>query len=73
MNNNLTVVVIGVLAASILLTGASTPIFAQENMTMNTSASKPVENTTELPDTGMGMDGNTRMGNNTSDDSTTSQ
>ena len=73
MNNILTVAVIDVLAASILLTGASTPIFAQENMTMNTSSSTSVENTTELPDTGMGMDGNTRMGNNTSDDSTTSQ
>jgi hypothetical protein len=73
MNNILTVAVIDVLAASILLTGASTPIFAQENMTTNTSSSTPVENTTELPDTGMGMDGNTRMGNNTSDDSTTSQ
>ena len=45
MNNILTVAVIGVLAASILLIGASTSVFAQENMTMNTSSSTPVENT----------------------------
>lgn len=72
MNNILTVAVIGILAASILLIGASTPIFALENMTMNTSSS-PVENTTELTDTGMGMDANTMMGNSTSDNSTTAQ
>ena len=72
MNNILTVAVIGVLAASILLIGASTPVFAQENMTMNTS-STPVDNTTEMSDTGMGMDANTMMGNSTSDNSTTTQ
>ncbi len=49
------------------------PVFAQENMTMNTSSSTPVENTTELSDTGMGMDANTMMGNSTSDNSTTTQ
>ena len=73
MNNILTIAVIGVLAASILLIGASTPVFAQENMTMNTSSSTPVDNTTEMSDTGMGMDANTMMGNSTSDNSTTTQ
>jgi hypothetical protein len=62
-----------VLAASILLIGASTPVFAQENMTMNTSSSTPVDNTTEISATGMGMDANTMMGNSTSDNSTTTQ
>ncbi|MDN5867262.1 MAG: hypothetical protein L0H55_07665 [Candidatus Nitrosocosmicus sp.] len=71
MNNILVVAVIGVWAASILLIGASTPVFAQENMTMNTSSSSPVENTTELTDTDMGMDGNTMMDNSTTDNSTT--
>jgi hypothetical protein len=73
MNNILTVAVIGVLAASVLLVGASPLVFAQENMTMNSSSSVPVENTTELTDTGMGMDANTMMGNTTSDNSTTTQ
>ena len=73
MNNVLTIAVIGVLAASILLIGASTPAFAQENMTMNTSSAVPVENTTDLSDTGIGMDANTMMGNSTSDNSTTTQ
>jgi len=73
MNNILTMAVIGVLAASVLLVGASTPVFAQENMTMNSSSPTPVENTTEMSDTGMGMDANTMMGNNTSDNSTTTQ
>ena len=73
MNNILTIAVIGVLAASVLLVGASTPVFAQENMTMNSSSPTPVENTTEMSDTGMGMDANTMMGNNTSDNSTTTQ
>ena len=71
MNNILTLAVIDFLAASILLMGASTPVFAQENMTMNTSSSTPVENTTEMSDTGIGMDTNTMMGNSTSDNSTT--
>ena len=73
MNNILTIAVIGVLAASILLIGASTPVFAQQNMTMNSSSPTPVENTTEMSDTGMGMDANTMMGNNASDNSTTTQ
>ena len=73
MNNILTIAVIGVLAASILLIGASTSAFAQENMTMNSSSPTPVENTTEVSDTGMGMDANTMTGNNTSDNSTTTQ
>jgi hypothetical protein len=64
MNNILTIAVMTVLAASILLTGASIPVFAQENMTMNNS-STPVQNTTELTDTGMGMDANMKMGNST--------
>jgi len=42
-------------------------------MTMNSSSPTPVENTTEMSDTGMGMDANTMMGNNTSDNSTTTQ
>lgn len=72
MNNILTVAIIAVLATSVLLIGANTPVFAQENMTMNTS-STPVDNTTQLSDTGMGMDANTMMGNSTSDNSTTIQ
>lgn len=73
MNNILTFAIISVLAASILSIGASTQVFAQENMTMNTSSSTPVENTTDLSDTGMGMDANTMMGNSTSDNSTATQ
>lgn len=61
MNNILTVAVISVLAASILLIGASMPVFAQENMTMDNSTA-PVQNTSEISDTGMGMDGNMMMG-----------
>ena len=60
MNNILTVAVISVLAASILLIGASTPVFAQ-NMTMDNSTA-PVQNTTDITETGMGMDGNKMMG-----------
>jgi len=73
MNNILAVAIIAVLATSVLLIGANTPVFAQENMTMNTSSSTPVDNTTQLSDTGMGMDANTMMGNSTSDNSTTTQ
>lgn len=73
MNNILTVAIIAVLATSVLLIGANTPVFAQENMTMNTSSSTPVDNTSQLSDTGMGMDANTMMGNSTSDNSTTTQ
>ena len=73
MNNILTVAMIAVLATSVLLIGVNTPVFAQENMTMNTSSSTPVDNTTQLSDTGMGMDANTMMGNSTSDNSTTTQ
>lgn len=73
MNNILTVAIIAVLATSVLLIGAITPVFAQENMTMNTSSSTPVDNTSQLSDTGMGMDANTMMGNSTSDNSTTIQ
>lgn len=69
MNNILTVAIIAVLATSVLLIGANTPVFAQENMTMNTSSSTPVDNTTQLSDTGMGMDANTMMGNSTSENS----
>ena len=70
MNNILTVAVISVLAASILLIGASTPVFAQ-NMTMDNSTA-PVQNTTDITETGMGMDGNMMM-NDTSGNSTTTQ
>jgi len=38
--------------------------FAQENMTMNTSAEAPVDNTTEISDTGAGLDANMMMGDN---------
>jgi hypothetical protein len=58
-------------AASVLLVGVSTPAIAQDNMTMNTSESAPVENTTEITDTGMGLDGNTMMSNDTSATNTT--
>jgi len=73
MNNILTVAIIAVLVTSVLLIGANTPVFAQENMTMNTSSSTPVDNTTQLSDTGMGMDANTMMGNSTSENSTGTQ
>lgn len=73
MNNILTVAIMAVLATSVLLIGASTQVFAQENMTMNSSSSTPVDNTTQLSDTSMGMDANTMMGNSTSDNSTTTQ
>jgi len=73
MNNILAVAIIAVLATSVLLIGANTPVFAQENMTMNTSSSTPVDNTTQLSDTGMGMDANTMMGNSTSENSTGTQ
>ena len=73
MNNILTVAIMAVLATSILSIGASTQVFAQENMTMNSSSSTPVDNTTQLSDTGMGMDANTMMGNSTSDNNTTTQ
>ena len=73
MNNILTVAIIAVLATSVLLIGANTPVFAQENMTMNTSSSTPVDNTTQLSDTGIGMDANTMMGNSTSENSTGTQ
>ena len=73
MNNILAVAIIAVLATSVLLIGANTPVFAQENMTMNTSSSTPVDNTTQLSDTGMGMDANTMTGNSTSDNTTTTQ
>ena len=73
LNNILTVAIIAALATSILLIGANTPVFAQENMTMNTSSSTPVDNTTQLSDRGMGMDANTMMGNSTSENSTGTQ
>jgi len=69
MNNILTVAVISVLAASILLIGASTPVFAQ-NMTMDNSTA-PVQNTTDITETGMGMDGNMMMGDNMTGDNMT--
>jgi hypothetical protein len=66
MNNILILAMISAFAASVLLVGVGTPAIAQDNMTMNTSEPAPVENTTELTDTGMGLDGNTMMGNDTS-------
>jgi hypothetical protein len=73
MNNILTVAMIAVLATSVLSIGVNTPAFAQENMTMNTSSATPVDNTTQLSDTGMGMDANTMMGDSTSENSTGTQ
>ena len=40
------------------------PALAQENMTMNTSIDAPVENTTEISDTGVGLDGYVMKGGN---------
>lgn len=54
---------IGLLAASVLLVGTSSSAFAQDNMTMNTSNSAPVDNTTQLTDTGAGLDANIAAGN----------
>ena len=74
MNKFSVFVVLSIVAASALFGGAMvTPALAQENMTMNSSSSTPVENTTQMSDTGMGMDANTMMGNSTSDNSTTTQ
>ena len=66
MNNILLFAIVSAFAASVLLVGVGTPAMAQDNMTMNTSEPAPVTNTTEITDTGMGLDGNTVMGNNTS-------
>ena len=74
MNKFSVFVVLSIVAASALFVGAMvTPALAQDNMTMNSSSSTPVENTTQMSDTGMGMDANTMMGNSTSDNSTTTQ
>jgi len=59
-----------VLTASVLLVGANSPAFAQDNMTMNTSESAPVDNTTQLTDTGAGLDANIALGNNSSANAT---
>jgi len=40
--------------------------FAQDNMTMNTSSETPVENTSDISDTGAGLDANMMMGDNMS-------
>ena len=66
MNNILIFAIVSAFAASALLVGVGTPAMAQDNMTMNTSEPAPVANTTELTDTGMGLDGNTMMSNYTS-------
>ncbi len=66
MNNILLFVIVSAFAASVLLVGVGTPAMGQDNMTMNTSEHAPVTNTTELTDTGMGLDGNSVMGNDTS-------
>lgn len=66
MNNILIFAIVSTFAASALLVGVGTPAMAQDNMTMNTSEPAPVTNTTELTDTGMGLDGNTMMSNDTS-------
>lgn len=42
------------------------PVLAQENMTMNSSEPSPVENTSEISDTGAGLDANMMMGDNMS-------
>lgn len=55
--------IFSVLAASVLLVGVNSLAFAQENMTMNTSESAPVDNTTQLTDTGAGLDANIALGN----------
>ena len=62
--------IISVLAASILLVGVSSQAFAQYNMTMNTSDTAPVDNTTQLTDTGVGLDANVALGNASSTNST---
>lgn len=46
------------------LASVNFPALAQDNMTMNTSAEAPVDNTTEVSDTGAGLDGNMMMGDN---------
>lgn len=63
MNNIHLFSIISVLAASVLLVGANSSAFAQDNMTMNTSESAPVDNTTQLTDTGAGLDANIALGN----------
>jgi hypothetical protein len=54
MINILTIVIISILAASILLIGAISPVFAL-NMRIDNSIAT-VQNTTEITDTEMGLD-----------------
>lgn len=71
MNYILSFAVISVLAAAILLIGSSTPVFAQENITMNNSSVPG--NTSEI-NTGTGMDTSPPMlGNDTDANITTTQ
>ncbi|HKR72549.1 MAG TPA: hypothetical protein VJR94_00405 [Candidatus Nitrosocosmicus sp.] len=53
--------IVGAFAASVLLVGVGKPAMAQDNITMNTSEPAPVANTTELTNTGIGLDGNTMI------------
>jgi hypothetical protein len=46
------------------LAAVNSPVLAQDNMTMNTSSETPVENTSEISDTGAGLDANMMMGDN---------
>ena len=46
------------------LAAVNVPLLAQENMTMNTSEPAPVENTSEISDSGVGLDGNMMADNN---------
>jgi hypothetical protein len=63
MNNIHIFAIVSVLAASVFLVGANSQVFAQDNMTMNTSESAPMDNTTQLTDTGAGLDANIALGN----------
>ena len=53
-----------VISSILGLAAVNIPVSAQENMTMNTSESAPVGNTSEISDTGAGLDANMMNGDN---------
>ena len=66
MNIYLLIGIIGEFAISCIsgIAALNVPILAQENMTMNTYESAPVGNTSEISDTGAGLDANMMKGDN---------
>lgn len=68
MNNYLLFGILGafVISSFMGIAALNIPVLAQENMTMNTSESAPVKNTSEISDTGAGLDANMMKGDNMS-------